>query len=33
MQKIKNQAIIYGAEYKIDNVKEILPIDENDFSK
>ena len=33
MQKIKKQALTYGAEYKIDNVKEINPIQENDFSK
>jgi len=30
---MKNQALTYGARYKIDTVKEILPIDENDFTK
>jgi thioredoxin reductase (NADPH) len=32
MQKIKNQALTYGAEYVVDTVKEINPIDENNFS-
>jgi len=33
MQKIKNQALTYWAEYAIDTVKEINPIDENDLKK
>ena len=33
IEKMKNQALTYGARYKIDTVKEILPIDENDFTK
>lgn len=33
MDKMKKQALTYGAEYKIDTIKEILPIDENDFTK
>ena len=33
MEKMKKQALTYGAEYKIDTVKEITPIDENDFTK
>ena len=32
MQKIKNQALTYGAEQITDTVKEITPIDEKDFS-
>lgn len=33
IEKMKNQALTYGAEYKMDTIKEINPIDENDFSK
>jgi thioredoxin reductase len=33
MEKMKKQALTYGAEYKIDTIKEITPIDENDFTK
>ena len=33
MQKIKNQALKYGAEYKIDTIKEINPINKNNFKK
>jgi len=32
MQKMKKQALTYGADYKIDTVLSILPIDENNFS-
>jgi hypothetical protein len=32
MQKMKNQALTYGAEYKVDTIKEINPIDENNLS-
>lgn len=31
MQKIKNQALKYGAEYKMDTIKNITPIDKNNF--
>jgi len=33
IEKMKKQALKYGANYKMDTVKEILPIDENNFSK
>ena len=33
MEKMKKQALSYGAEYKMDTIKEITPINENDFTK
>jgi len=33
MQKIKNQSLKYWARYITDTIIEVLPIDENDFSK
>jgi thioredoxin reductase len=33
MEKMKKQALTYGARYQMDTIKEIIPIDENDFKK
>ena len=33
MEKMKKQALNYGARYQMDTIKEIVPIDENDFKK
>ena len=33
MDKMKKQALTYWAEYKMDTIKEVTPIDENDFTK
>ena len=33
IEKMKKQALKYGAKYKVDTIKEIVPIDKEDFKK